>query len=602
MKIKLKPSHKKIEFKKQHIIFFLLITFGIIFSFWKCRYGFTDYDEVFYITIPHRILTGDSLLSEEWHLSQLSSLLLLPFVAIYESIAKTMDGIVIYMRIVYIVCHCLVCVYIYTRLKIYKYGAVFSVFLYFIFTPSNIMALSYNTIALDSLVITGVINATYNNNKKLPYIIGGVVFSASVLCCPYLAIVYIIYAICIFINLLLHKLSTKYYKFKKFCQISDIFSVKRFLTISIGVIISVVLFSTFILSRASINDIMDNIIPILSGDQEHKNISLLQTFVNYFIYILTYCHKFDYIPIIFYIIIIIAIMFDKNHNQHRSIYLTLSVIVNIIHFSLFFNMISSVYYNTVTFPIMFTGLISYILCEEKPKKLFYFVFVLGVLYSFCINMASNTKFNAIFQALAVSNVANIIFIFKLTSEILREGNIKKHFINFNKISIISFYILMIVQTSLQIYVKSHHIFDEIDLIVLARGENSYISDGIAKGLTVSKEKSKRYYDTQNDLKYYDNKREGNILFLSDKTWNYLYTYKFPNASYSAWLSGVNETTIERLKTYYKLHQNKLPEYIYIDKQSAEYSKLDLSDIYETAEYNQYYVIENEVSYKLDKID
>ena len=86
---------------------------------------------------------------------------------------------------------------IYSRLKKYGYFSVFGCVLYFLFTPFDIMALSYNTMGLDLIALTGILMATADYSKKLPLIISGLAFAGAVLCCPYLAAVYVMYIIAV---------------------------------------------------------------------------------------------------------------------------------------------------------------------------------------------------------------------------------------------------------------------------------------------------------------------------------------------------------------------------------------------------------------------
>ena len=84
--------------KWQHILFICLLSAAVLFSFWKMRYGFGGNDEAFYLTIPHRLLKGDALFIDEWNLSQMSSILLVPFVWLYTLIAGSTDGIILACR------------------------------------------------------------------------------------------------------------------------------------------------------------------------------------------------------------------------------------------------------------------------------------------------------------------------------------------------------------------------------------------------------------------------------------------------------------------------------------------------------------------------
>ena len=69
--------------KKRDIIFWAGLFLGCWFLIWKSKYGTGAYDEPFYLTIPHRIVNGDGMFSEEWNFGQFSSFLMLPFMKIY---------------------------------------------------------------------------------------------------------------------------------------------------------------------------------------------------------------------------------------------------------------------------------------------------------------------------------------------------------------------------------------------------------------------------------------------------------------------------------------------------------------------------------------
>ena len=70
----------------------------------------------------------------------------------------------------------------------------------------------------------------------------------------------------------------------------------------------------------------------------------------------------------------------------------------------------------------------------------------------------------------------------------------------------------------------------------------------------------------------------------------------PYGSFSAWISGENETALNRLKEYYSINPDKVPQYIYVPKASG----FDAAGIAETARQKGYTLIENDVSYKLSK--
>ena len=61
----------------------------------------------------------------------------------------------------------------------------------------------------------------------------------------------------------------------------------------------------------------------------------------------------------------------------------------------------------------------------------------------------------------------------------------------------------------------------------------------------------------------------NVLFLSDNTWLYLCGSN-RLATYSAWLSGVNEHSLKRLETYYEINEDKVPDIVWVESSFSGY--------------------------------
>ena len=573
------------KYKWQNILFITFMVGAVIFAFWKSFYGFGGNDEPFYLTIPHRLCLGDSFISDEWNLSQLSSFLTLPFTWIYTTMTGSSDGIMIAARGAYIILHVVVAIIIYIQLKKYGYISVFACVFYFIFTPYNIMTMSYNTIGLELVTLSGVLMGTTNYKKKCILIISGVAFAGAVLCSPYLAIVYILYAICVLICKLLKNKQIKTI-FK-----NELFSGKTFLLFSIGVFALAAVFIIFLLSRISIKEIFEYI-PNLLNDPEHPQMAFSIKVKMYFNSIYE-CHKFFKISIISYIIILVAMIIDRNRKQHRSVYLIATTAIVIFSYILFMPQMTEVYYNAIMFPMFFIGITSYILCDNKPKTLFVSLFLLGILYSFTITLGSNQYSYAIFMAITSSNIASYIFLSQLIRE-MKENHDNIEYANVVRIASFVFVVFMLVlQGYFQINIKAKHCFWEEGT---PKTLTSQIKQGPAKGIYTSLSNASKYDTLYNDIKSYKLKTKGNILFLTEKPWTYLSLDDFPYATFSAWIAGENPLSIERLKNYYLLNPDKKPIYIYIPKQS----KWDLTKIHSEASIHGYSIEETDVGYKLEK--
>lgn len=574
------------KYKWQDYLFIALMAGGLIFAFWKCVYGFGGNDEAFYLTVPQRFNMGDALIKDEWHLSQLSGFLLMPFVWLFTTITGSTQGIILAARVLYIIFHATVSIIIYLRIRKYGYVSVFASVLYFIFTPYDIMAMSYNTMGLDFVTLAGVIMGTASYKKKLPLIISGVVFAAAVLCCPYLAVAYILYGICVLIHTFIKNKDTK------FILKSELFAGKTFLFFSIGIFALAAVFLIFALTRVSVKEIIEYL-PYLMTDPEHPQIALSTRFSMYFSSIYN-CHSHFKIALFSYLAMMLVMIIDRKRKYHRSLYLIVTTAIVIFCYVLLLPQLTYATYNAIMFPLIFIGITSYILCENKPKPLFASLFVLGIIYSFAICFSSNQYFYVISMVITSSNIASYVFLAQLLKEMKTSQDNIEYAVWVKRGSFLFVAFMIFLQGAFQITVKAEHCFWESGN---TSNLTAQIQNGPAKGIYTNANNCNTYEQIYSDLQYYKSKPKDKILFLTAKTWCYLAT-EFPYGTLSAWISGENNSSVERLRTYYGVNPEEIPKYIYIPKDS----EWDFTNIYSDASASGYSVEENEISYKLEKIN
>ena len=574
------------KYKWQDYLFIALMAGGLIFAFWKCVYGFGGNDEAFYLTVPQRFNMGDALIKDEWHLSQMSGFLLMPFVWLFTTITGSTQGIILAARVLYILFHATVSVVIYSRIRKYGYVSVFASVLYFIFTPYDIMAMSYNTMGLDFVTLSGVIMGTASYKKKLPLIISGVAFAAAVLCCPYLAVAYILYGICVLIHTFIKNKDTK------FILKSELFTGKTFLFFSIGIFALAAVFLIFALTRVSIKEIIDYL-PYLMTDPEHPQIALVTRFSMYFNSIYN-CHSHFKIALFSYIALMVIMIIDRKRKYHRSLYLIVTTAIVIFCYVLLLPELTYATYNAIMFPLIFIGITSYILCENKPKPLFASLFVLGIIYSFAICFSSNQYFYVISMVITSSNIASYVFLAQLLREMKTSQDNIEYAVWVKRGSFLFVAFMIFLQAAFQITVKAEHCFWESGN---TSNLTAQIQNGPAKGIYTNVNNCNTYEQIYSDLQYYKSKPKDKILFLTANTWCYL-AVDFPYGTLSAWISGENPSSVERLKTYYSVNPEEIPKYIYIPKDS----QWDFTNIYSDAYSYGYSFEENEISYKLEKIN
>lgn len=510
------------------IIMLIIVGFAIL----RLRWGMADIDETFYLSIPFRLVQGDALLVEEWNLSQLSALLLYPIMKGYLWLFKSTEGIIVAFRLIYVIFQTIVTIISYFIIR--KENRVLAIIistLWFLFTPFNIMALSYNTMGLMSLWL--VILLEHFNAKKYLDVIEGVLLAFCVLCNPYLVVVYFL-----FIVIALYR----YFKYK------DIEIIYKNIYITIGAGIVFLIFCFFVFSRASLEDILKNLDLILTSPaHEPKTIATFIEPVNIFIN--------DFKVYTFLITISFMIGILKKNLRKYCFYLT-AIISMILCVYLAVNMTNLHGYASIMIPLTPLGLIAFCYSKKNDWRLFK-IWLVGIVYACCANLASNNGIYAIANACTVSSMISLMIIFKYLEANTLKGE-----------KIFVFGTIVILQLFSQIYIYGNHVFWEEGPKALV----SEIDQGPLKGVCTTEEKKEEYNRNYENLKYIkDNyaRTEENILLFKEFPSGYLIVDNMRMGAYSAWLSDVaKDLNDERIQTYYEYHPQKTPQIIYIDEESA----------------------------------
>lgn len=568
---------------RQDLLFVILLLTAFSVLAWKCIYGFGGSDESFYLTFPHRLLLGDSFFTDEWNLAQLSGFLLLPFTWFYTTVFGTTEGIILAARIFYIIIHSLSVILIYTRLRKFGYISLFGIIFYYLFTPYDIMALSYNSMGLGLVILTGVLLGTADYDKKLQIIFAGLAFAGAVICSPYLAVGYALYALCMLVHIALKK------KEMKFVLKSRMFAPKTFLWFTVGVGILAALFLLFVLTRISLSDVFDNLSIMMNT--KHQNIPMIRRLGSYFERIFKCSALFKYF-VYAYGATLVAMIFDKKRRLHRTIYLSISIALTLFTQITFLPDLATKTYNAIMFPMIFISITSYILCEKKPRELFASLFCLGVLYSMCACVVSDQYFYIISSTITSANLAGFVFLSQLVREMRKNPDNISYALWMKRLCFVLIALVLCVQGGAQLFAKTHHVFWDNQ----PKDLTFEIEEGPAKGIRTTSVKRDNYTVIYDDLKYYQDKKRDNILFLTMNLHTYLDVEDFPYATYSAWLGGEDDETLEKLEKYYRMNPEKIPRYIYLLKSST----FDQEKVLKKAEENGYVVSESGIAYRMEK--
>lgn len=542
-------------FQRKHLRFLLaFLAFAGVFSFlfWKCPYGFCNMDEAFYITIPYRLYMGDALFVEEWNLSLMSGVLTYPFVAGYLHFAGTTEGILLYMRYVYTTLQCMLSLFLFFRLrKLHWFGALAASVSFALYAPFGIMALSYNSMAIMLLTLSCVIILTAQTHTPVQFSLAGLSFAGAVLCNPYLMLVYGIY-LCVVAGFLVYR--------RKTGKIPPLFcTVKGSLLFTSGAFAAAVLFAVFVFSRGSLSDILRSF-PSVLNDPSHSHMGLLSKTIEYVQLMLYQVRAFTKVYAALALVMVLHFL-DKKRSQHT---LAFSCLLGAAALWMMYSYWDGYdYINHTMWSVNVIALMIQFFTRNKTiRRIFYLVWIPGILLSYCQNAISNQLAYAIFSAASVSTVGSILIIALYFQELIDREAL--HGMAAKAVPAVLMCAVLLTQICLQAHMRYHCVFweDGMDTLTVQ------INDGIEKGIIASEEKYAMYNDALSYLETVKEYGGRQVLYLSENSWYYLQGQQ-EIASYSAWLSGVSEHSLARLEVYYQINPHKLPDVVFVDSAYPE---------------------------------
>ena len=172
--------------RRQHLIFIGLFLLLQVIFIWRSFYGFNTADEMYFIGCSERIFRGEKILIDEWNpTQQLCSFLLHPIYSLIRTVMGSTEGIVMASRFVYLVYSGVLTLFFYLRFQRRGYASFGPTFLFAIFAPFSICAMSYNSIEFGILpVLLAVLSADMEHSVP-EYILCGILMAVIVLANPF---------------------------------------------------------------------------------------------------------------------------------------------------------------------------------------------------------------------------------------------------------------------------------------------------------------------------------------------------------------------------------------------------------------------------------
>lgn len=215
------------------------------------------------------------------------------------------------------------------------------------------------------------------------------------------------------------------------------------------------------------------------------------------------------------------------------------------------------------FPIAIVGLTFFILTKNRNSNVFVHLYLLGISYSFCMNISSNTHVWAISTATTISVIASCIFIFDYVQKELSYSPPREKIDSIILTIIVT--MILLGQGLLQLKSKINYVFDATPI----KYNTELLTYGVAKNIKVTPAEKNNYdytYGLFKEINNYIDTYSGNILYIgnSPSMWLHLEN-RNTIPSYSAWIGNFSRSKeiSGRLRSYYKLYPNKKPNWVYI---------------------------------------
>ena len=531
-------------------------------------------DEAFYISIPYRLTAGDSLFTDEWHLSQLSSLFSFVPVKAWLMITKSTDGLLLFLRLVFLGLHTAATALIYRLFREYGYWAIVSATIYCLQTPYKLYALSYYSMfALFLLLFSLSLLLICKNGLKRYTVFAGICYAACCVSNPPFAVTAAAYPVLY----ILHKRRRKTAPAVKAAGKAktkqgavrhaeretrfDCFfngrSVLFFLygAASVAVLALVFFFATGGSAASAAENVRDILnsseYSVFSGSlfEKLKRIAALWNGL------------FPHVPFLVPLLYVV-LLFDRGRkkNAHRTVYLSAAVLLSFICIYGMRNNTDIAHSLFVALPFFLLSTVSYILTENKNKTLFCCMFCPCAAAGHVNLFFANSLLTSANIAIAVADVAGVIFARDLFSE-MKEQNSKKargakpkHDDRYARIARGLICAGCAVQLVFYVYVMLFGQPFTADPVT--------VKDGPYAGMVMSGEGYADYRAALGDLDVIRERSDETdpLLIVSYRSWMYLYAQR-PIAAYTVWYDAALDT--QAMQAYYRHNPDKLPKYVYL---------------------------------------
>lgn len=492
--------------------------------FFRAFYGMDTTDETFYLATAKRFHDGDLLFRNDWNSAQTFGLLLVPFYRLYVSVVGNNEGIILCMRSCFVILAVFVAGFTYKVL--YRYTKIFSASLWaalciLVYARGNIITCSYYSLGFYSFLLSILwwMDAGEEGKKRWKLLLSGISFSISVLCMPYMAV---LFPIILFVGI-----------YKKHKKRDILFS--KVLIFSVGVAFSALIFLIYFVSVIPWLELME-LLPFIFCDPGMESENILEQLFSLAKYFVATFMKFTWPIYLFTFSIIILIRLKKLNNIY---------VLKIIPYVLLIEFLVQLIYVrgyfeggiiTTTFLYMLQMQILYFDIREKELEKYFII--PGLLFGVVWVAGSNVDQRVINMAFLLMNLWAIPLLWKF-----KRG--KKYEIICMRCPVCIMFLVLFMIRILDIYRDGA-------LTQL----NTKVETGIMKGIYTEQDRAQAYTNVVDMLRRYTDEKD-TIVTVGCDPWIYLETEASCGA-YTVWQVSDGDNL---LRKYYEMNPDKIPNVV-----------------------------------------
>lgn len=551
--------------RMQHLIFISLFLLIELILIRRSFYGFNTADEMYFIGTSERIFRGEKILIDEWNpTQQLCSFLLHPIYSLVREIMGTTEGIVMVSRFLYLIFEGVITLFLYLRLQRRGFASFGPVFLFLLFAPFGICAMSYNSIEFGILpVLLAVLSAKMEHSVP-EYILCGILMAVIVLANPFAILMYGMYGLlCLLVTLRNRRRGIK---------TEGALHFKSFLWMTLGAGIILLLFVLFVFRRGTLSEILANV-PHIVGDSEHQEGYWYKTKRYFYLCFKNYRFMFCGIGLTY-----LLTFFDRKRCEHGVIYMLLASI-SVIPAMIYYGFIAEhIPVNYQMLPLAFWCLEAYFVTKKREKRLFYGWYLPAMIFTMIVQYATNTGIVTISVAYSLCSCIGLIFAADWIKEQKVDAVIHRKLLP--GAGILAAGIVIGIQFAGTFYLRMDYAWGDDHLPLLTEK----MERGPLKNVYTTPETAGWYEEVLDELDTLELTKEDKLMVVGVAPWIYLYA-DAECGNYSTWQVHENSTYIH---DYYALHPEKFPNVIYMAHWADIFLECELSAPFKERGYEVVY--------------